>query len=95
MLCLKDMHIIIALQLFQFFSPIQPVRCEFEFGENGRPTGEANVDFATHQEALEAMKKHRKNMRKNDLLLTVTEYLIPDAWGGGEEEEGGCVSGNM
>ncbi|CAG5131904.1 unnamed protein product [Candidula unifasciata] len=48
--------------VFDFFSPIQPVRCEFEFGDNGRPTGEANVDFATHQEALEAMKKHKCNM---------------------------------
>lgn len=56
---------------FQFFSPIQPVRCEFEFGHQGRPTGEANVDFATHQEALEAMKKHRTNMRrlKFEILL--------------------------
>lgn len=41
------------------------MRCEFEFGENGRPTGEANVDFATHQEAVEAMKKHKSNMRRS------------------------------
>lgn len=54
----------INLLSFQFFSPIQPVRVNFEFGTNGRPSGEANVDFATHQEAMEAMKKHKSNMRK-------------------------------
>ena len=51
----------------QFFSPIQPVRCEFDYGDNGRPSGEANVDFATHQEAVEAMQKHKCNMRKGFL----------------------------
>ena len=49
--------------LIQFFAPLQPVRVEFEYGGDGRRTGEANVDFATHQEAMEAMKKHRANMR--------------------------------
>ena len=43
--------------------PLRPVKCEFEYGPNGRPTGEANVDFATHQDAVEAMKKHKTNMR--------------------------------
>lgn len=48
---------------FQFFAPLKPVRIEFELYANGRPTGEANVDFATHPDALEAMKKHKTNMR--------------------------------
>ena len=58
---------------FQFFSPIQPVRVNFEFGSNGRPSGEANVDFATHQEAMEAMKKHKSNMRKYALIIHVQQ----------------------
>lgn len=41
-----------------------PVRVEFEFAPNGRPTGEANVDFKTHSDAVEAMSRHKKNMRK-------------------------------
>ena len=50
----------------QFFTPLVPVRVEFEFNPmDGRPTGEANVDFSTHQEAVEAMKKHKTNMRKS------------------------------
>ena len=50
--------------IFQFFAPLHvtPVRVDFEQGPNGRPTGEANVDFKTHQEAVEAMKNHKKNM---------------------------------
>uniref|UniRef100_A0A0B7ASE6 RRM domain-containing protein n=1 Tax=Arion vulgaris TaxID=1028688 RepID=A0A0B7ASE6_9EUPU len=55
--------------VFDFFSPVQPIRCEFEFGDNGRPTGEANVDFATHQEAVEAMKKHKCNMQHRYIEL--------------------------
>ena len=59
---------------FQFFAPLQPVRVEFEYGGDGRRTGEANVDFATHQEAMEAMKKHRANMRTSPVFAT-TELL--------------------
>lgn len=55
--------------VFDFFSPIQPVRCEFEYGDNGRATGEANVDFATHGEAVEAMKKHKSNMQHRYIEL--------------------------
>lgn len=40
------------------------MKVEFEYAPNGRPTGEANVDFGSHQEAVEAMKKHKSNMRK-------------------------------
>lgn len=46
-----------------FFLPIQHVLREFEFGRQGRRTGEVNIDFATHQEAVEATKKHRTNMQ--------------------------------
>ena len=56
--------LMLAFTIPQFFSPIQPVRCEFELNDQGRSTGEANVDFATHQEAVDAMKKHKCNMRK-------------------------------
>jgi heterogeneous nuclear ribonucleoprotein F/H len=62
--------------LFQFFSPLLPVRVEFEYGSDGRRTGEANVDFATHQDAMDAMKKHRANMRKwlQNLIYPVDKF---------------------
>uniref|UniRef100_A0A0B7ASE3 RRM domain-containing protein n=1 Tax=Arion vulgaris TaxID=1028688 RepID=A0A0B7ASE3_9EUPU len=70
--------------VFDFFSPIQPVRCEFEFGDNGRPTGEANVDFATHQEAIEAMKKHKSNMQHRYIELFLnSEPSARSSLGGG------------
>ena len=61
--------------LLQFFSPLVPVRIEFEFNPmDGRPTGEANVDFSTHQEAVEAMKKHKTNMRKLGISLGLSKW---------------------
>lgn len=42
---------------------------------DGRPTGEANVDFSTHQEAVEAMKKHKTNMRK----WLKNAYTVPES----------------
>lgn len=50
-------------KMSDFFLPIQHVLREFEFGRQGRRTGEVNIDFATHQEAVEATKKHRTNMQ--------------------------------
>ncbi|KAH9495430.1 Heteroproteinous nuclear ribonucleoprotein H [Bulinus truncatus] len=83
--------------VFDFFSPIQPVRCEFEFGVNGRPTGEANVDFATHQEAVEAMKKHKSNMQHRYIELFLnSEPNIRGGGGGGGYGNGfggGSLSG--
>ena len=65
-----------VLFLLQFFSPLVPVNVEFEFNEAGRPTGEANVDFSTHQEALDAMKKHKCNMGRSliDTELILTQF---------------------
>lgn len=65
---LKKLWLYLNLTMYfwfpQFFSPLTPVRVEFEFAPNGRPTGEANVDFKTHSDAVEAMSRHKKNMRK-------------------------------
>lgn len=49
---------------FQFFSPLKPVNVVFDFEPNGRPSGEADVEFSSYEEALEAMSKHKKNMGK-------------------------------
>lgn len=79
--------------VFDFFSPIQPVRCEFEFGDNGRPTGEANVDFATHQEAVEAMKKHKSNMQHRYIELFLNSE--PNMRNNGGSGGGGGYGNNM
>lgn len=52
------------IHLFQFFSPLNPVRVHIEIGPDGRVTGEADVEFATHEDAVAAMSKDKANMRE-------------------------------
>jgi len=48
----------------QFFSPLNPISVYIEYNEEGRPSGEADVDFNTHAEAEQGMKKHKAMMGK-------------------------------
>ena len=41
----------------QFFRPLSPVHVHMLFDDSGRPSGQANVDFSTHEEAVKAMAK--------------------------------------
>lgn len=50
--------------LLQFFSPIRPDRVLIEYGPSGRPTGEAEAYFTTHQDAVAAMSKDREYISK-------------------------------
>jgi len=79
--------------VFDFFSPIQPVRCEFDYGDNGRPSGEANVDFATHQEAVEAMQKHKCNMQHRYIELFLNSE--PNTPSGNARGGGGGYGNNV
>jgi len=38
-----------------------------EYQDDGRPSGEADVDFSTHSEAQLAMKKHKAMMGQSFL----------------------------
>uniref|UniRef100_A0A3Q0KU69 Putative heterogeneous nuclear ribonucleoprotein (Hnrnp) n=1 Tax=Schistosoma mansoni TaxID=6183 RepID=A0A3Q0KU69_SCHMA len=58
----------------RFLSPLQPVNIRMRFNAANRPTGEAIVDFASHDEAKEAMKKDREKIgpRYIELFLAST-----------------------
>uniref|UniRef100_A0A8C5KWB8 Heterogeneous nuclear ribonucleoprotein F-like n=1 Tax=Jaculus jaculus TaxID=51337 RepID=A0A8C5KWB8_JACJA len=60
--------------IYNFFSPLNPVRVHIKIGPDGRVTGEAHVEFATHEEAVAAMSKDRANMQHRyvELFLNST-----------------------
>lgn len=43
--------------LFQFFDPLEPVEIVILFNNNNRPSGEANVEFSSKEDAMRAMSK--------------------------------------
>ncbi|KAI7812926.1 G-rich sequence factor 1 [Triplophysa rosa] len=49
-----------ADDIVKFFSPIRLDRVLIEYGPGGRPTGEAEAYFTTHQDAVAAMSKDRE-----------------------------------
>ena len=52
-----------AADVIRFFAPLQPIDIRLLYESNtGRPKGECDVDFTTHQHAEEAMKKDKQNM---------------------------------
>uniref|UniRef100_A0A286XSE9 RRM domain-containing protein n=1 Tax=Cavia porcellus TaxID=10141 RepID=A0A286XSE9_CAVPO len=60
--------------IYNFFSLLNPVRVHIEIGPDGRVTGEADVEFATHEDAVEAMSKDKANMQHRyvELFLNST-----------------------
>ncbi|XP_043837636.1 heterogeneous nuclear ribonucleoprotein H-like isoform X1 [Dromiciops gliroides] len=47
--------------IYDFFLPLKPVRVHIEIGPDGRVTGKADVEFATHEDAVAAMLKDKEN----------------------------------
>jgi len=52
-----------SADVVRFFAPLQTVDIRLLYETNtGRPKGECDVDFITHHDAEEAMKKDKQNM---------------------------------
>nr|XP_012613742.1 heterogeneous nuclear ribonucleoprotein F-like isoform X2 [Microcebus murinus] len=70
--------------IYSFFSPLKPVRVQIEIGPDGRVTGEADVEFATHEEAVASMSKDRANMQHRyiELFLNSTAGAGNPVYGG-------------
>lgn len=64
----------------EFFHPLSPVDICILRDDRGRPSGEADVYFATHNDASQAMNKDRANIRKDwwitclNLINCLTEH---------------------
>ncbi|CAB1353063.1 unnamed protein product [Coregonus sp. 'balchen'] len=70
--------------IYSFFSPLNPVRVHIEVGPDGRMTGEADVEFATHEDAVAAMSKDKANMQHRyvELFLNSTAGGSNGGYGG-------------
>uniref|UniRef100_A0A5K3FKE3 RRM domain-containing protein n=2 Tax=Mesocestoides corti TaxID=53468 RepID=A0A5K3FKE3_MESCO len=74
-------------EIAAFFTPVQPININIHYNAQGRPTGEADAEFATHDEAKEAMKKDRERIgtRYIELFLESVPRGMPPSpgYGGG------------
>ncbi|XP_066456755.1 heterogeneous nuclear ribonucleoprotein H3 isoform X3 [Eleutherodactylus coqui] len=71
-----------------FFSPLTPIRVHIDIGADGRATGEADVEFATHEDAVAAMSKDKNNMQHRYI-----ELFLNSTAGGGPGMGGGMNTG--
>lgn len=55
--------------IVKFFHPFAPSRILLEYGGDGRPSGEADVYFSSHQDAVDAMARDRQNIRDRYIEL--------------------------
>ena len=56
-------------RLPQFFRPVAPTHVTFTTDHTGRASGEADVEFATHEDAVRAMSKDKQNMNHRYIEL--------------------------
>ncbi|XP_021570780.1 G-rich sequence factor 1 [Carlito syrichta] len=51
-----------AQDIINFFAPLKPARITMEYSSSGKATGEADVHFDTHEDAVAAMLKDRSHV---------------------------------
>lgn len=69
----------------KFFSPLNPLRVHIDVGPNGKSTGEADVEFRSHEDAVAAMSKDKNHMQHRYIEL----FLNSTASGSAEMSRGG------
>ncbi|XP_045467613.1 heterogeneous nuclear ribonucleoprotein H2-like [Harmonia axyridis] len=74
------------LDIADFFKPVMPVSIRLLQDHSGRASGEADVEFANHEDALRAMNKDKSNMQHRYIELFLTS-------GGGGGSGGGGYGG--
>ncbi|XP_043111594.1 heterogeneous nuclear ribonucleoprotein H3 isoform X1 [Puntigrus tetrazona] len=73
-----------------FFAPLIPVRVHIDVGPNGKSTGEADVEFGSHEDAVSAMSKDKNHMQHRYIEL----FLNSTSSGPSEMGRGGGFYGN-
>ncbi|XP_074084515.1 G-rich sequence factor 1 isoform X2 [Macrotis lagotis] len=58
-----------AQDIINFFAPLKPVRITMEYSSSGKATGEADVHFETHEDAVAAMGKDRSHVQHRYIEL--------------------------
>uniref|UniRef100_A0A8C4NK57 RRM domain-containing protein n=1 Tax=Eptatretus burgeri TaxID=7764 RepID=A0A8C4NK57_EPTBU len=63
------------LDINNFFAPLTPLRVQIEYDPSGRPTGEADVEFSSHDDAVASMTKDKAHMQHRyiELFLNSTD----------------------
>lgn len=69
----------------KFFVPLNPLRVNIDVTPNGKPTGEADVEFRCHEDAVAAMSKDKNHMQHRYIEL----FLNSTASGATETSRGG------
>ncbi|GFT04100.1 heterogeneous nuclear ribonucleoprotein H [Trichonephila clavipes] len=80
----------IEQDIHDFFRPlnISPISVRLRNDRNGRPSGEADVEFATHEDAVKAMTKDKANMQHRYIELFLNSSSKP--MGAGSAPYGGA-----
>uniref|UniRef100_G1Q3S9 Zinc finger CHHC-type domain-containing protein n=1 Tax=Myotis lucifugus TaxID=59463 RepID=G1Q3S9_MYOLU len=94
--CVHMRGFIYILDIYcRFSSPLNLVRVHIEIGADGRVTGEADAEFATHEDAVAAMSKDKANMQ--DRYVEVSLHSTAGVSGGayGSQMMGGMGLSNQ
>ncbi|XP_017274313.1 heterogeneous nuclear ribonucleoprotein H3 isoform X2 [Kryptolebias marmoratus] len=73
----------------KFFAPLNPLRIHIDVAPNGKSTGEADVEFRTHDDAVAAMSKDKNHMQHRYI-----ELFLNSTSSGASEMSRGSYYGN-
>nr|XP_027228044.1 heterogeneous nuclear ribonucleoprotein H3-like [Penaeus vannamei] len=76
------------MDIADFFRPLNPVNINIIMDSQNRPSGEADIEFATHDDAVKAMSKDKANMQHRYI-----ELFLNSTPGGNMGGPGGPMGG--
>ncbi|KAK6629710.1 hypothetical protein RUM43_003528 [Polyplax serrata] len=77
-----------------FFRPVIPLSIDLLSEDDGRPSGEADVEFRTHDDAVLAMSKNKSHMQHRYIELFLNSTPAKGGSGFGNSNFGGNFGGN-